>query len=66
MKVFSSSHSSGVLWISGSIIEYPILLHILPLLGFAAFFAHEVVGIIAIQVFLKRLVVAGLTGKAVE
>ena len=39
----------------GSIIKYPMLLYIPPILGFAAFSAHEVSGISAIQVFFATI-----------
>lgn len=42
---------SGMVGIGGSIIKYPMLLYIPPLLGFAAFTAQEVSAISAIQVF---------------
>ncbi|WP_019243844.1 MULTISPECIES: sulfite exporter TauE/SafE family protein [Bacillus] len=44
------SFISGMVGIGGSIINYPMLLYIPPLLGFTAFSAHEVSGISAIQV----------------
>jgi len=44
-----------MLGIGGSIIKYPMLLYIPPLLGFAAFSAHEVAGISAIQVFFATI-----------
>lgn len=44
------SFISGMVGIGGSIINYPMLLYIPPLLGFTAFTAHEVSGISAIQV----------------
>ncbi|QNR20006.1 sulfite exporter TauE/SafE family protein [Exiguobacterium sp. Helios] len=49
------SYISGMLGIGGSIIKYPMLLYIPPLLGFAAFSAHEVAGISAIQVFFATI-----------
>lgn len=52
---FVGSYISGVLGIGGSIIKYPMLLYIPPLLGFAAFSAHEVAGISAIQVFFATI-----------
>ena len=48
---FVGSFISGMVGIGGSIIKYPMLLYIPPLLGMAAFTAHEVSGISAIQVF---------------
>ncbi|MFB4163940.1 sulfite exporter TauE/SafE family protein [Alteribacillus sp. JSM 102045] len=47
---FIGSFISGMVGIGGSIIKYPMLLYIPPMLGFAAFTAHEVSGISAIQV----------------
>lgn len=41
--------------IGGSIIKYPMLLYIPSILGFAAFTAHEVSGISAIQVFFATI-----------
>lgn len=41
--------------IGGSIIKYAMLLHIPPLFGFAAFTAHEVSGISAVQVFFATI-----------
>jgi uncharacterized protein len=52
---FIGSFFSGMLGIGGSIINYPILLYVPPLLGFAAFTAHEVTGIGAVQVFFATL-----------
>jgi len=52
---FIGSYISGMLGIGGSIIKYPMLLYIPPLLGFAAFTAHEVSGISAIQVFFASI-----------
>lgn len=48
---FVGSFVSGMLGIGGAIIKYPMLLYIPPLLGFAAFSAHEVSGISAVEVF---------------
>ena len=42
---FIGSYISGMLGIGGSIIKYPMLLYIPPLVGVAAFSAHEVSGI---------------------
>src|SRR5690606_25961892 len=47
---FIGSYISGMLGIGGSIIKYPMLLYIPPLFGLAAFSAHEVSGISAVQV----------------
>ncbi|GLV14937.1 UPF0721 transmembrane protein [Alicyclobacillus hesperidum] len=44
------SFISGMLGIGGSIVKYPMLLYIPPLLGVAAFTAHQVSGISAVQV----------------
>lgn len=52
---FIGSFISGMVGIGGSIIKYPMLLYIPPLLGMAAFTAHEVAGISAIQVFFATL-----------
>ncbi|HSH24843.1 MAG TPA: sulfite exporter TauE/SafE family protein [Massilibacterium sp.] len=52
---FVGSFISGMVGIGGSIIKYPMLLYIPPLLGFAAFTAHEVSGISAIQVFFATI-----------
>lgn len=52
---FLGSFVSGMLGIGGAIINYPMLLYIPPLLGFMAFSAHEVSGIIAIQVFFASI-----------
>ncbi|GAB0170330.1 sulfite exporter TauE/SafE family protein [Lysinibacillus sp. CTST325] len=48
---YVGSFVSGMLGIGGAIIKYPMLLYIPPLLGFAAFSAHEVSGISAVEVF---------------
>lgn len=47
---FVGSFVSGMLGVGGSIIKYPMLLYIPPLFGLAAFTAHEVSGISAVQV----------------
>ncbi|WP_432363229.1 sulfite exporter TauE/SafE family protein [Sporosarcina sp. UB5] len=52
---FVGSYISGMVGIGGSIIKYPMLLYIPPLLGLAAFSAHEVSGISAIQVFFATI-----------
>ncbi len=52
---FIGSYVSGMLGIGGSIIKYPMLLYIPPLLGLTAFTAHEVSGISAIQVFFATI-----------
>lgn len=52
---FIGSYVSGMLGIGGSIIKYPMLLYIPPMLGIAAFSAHEVAGISAVQVFFATI-----------
>ncbi|MBM7693340.1 putative membrane protein YfcA [Peribacillus deserti] len=52
---FIGSFFSGMLGIGGAIINYPILLYIPPLMGLNGFTAHEVSGIVAIQVFVATL-----------
>lgn len=52
---FIGSFISGMVGIGGSIIKYPMLLYIPPLLGFTAFTAHEVSGISAVQVFFATI-----------
>ncbi|MFZ3578331.1 sulfite exporter TauE/SafE family protein [Virgibacillus sp. DJP39] len=52
---FAGSYVSGMLGIGGSIIKYPMLLYIPPLLGVAAFTAHEVSGISAVQVLFATI-----------
>ncbi|WP_186278859.1 sulfite exporter TauE/SafE family protein [Lysinibacillus sp. BW-2-10] len=52
---FIGSFLSGMLGVGGSIIKYPMLLYIPPLFGLAAFTAHEVSGISAIQVFFASI-----------
>ncbi|NMD69220.1 sulfite exporter TauE/SafE family protein [Bacillus sp. DNRA2] len=52
---FFGSYISGMLGIGGSIIKYPMLLYIPPLMGYAAFTAHEVSGISAVQVFFATI-----------
>ncbi|KIL49250.1 sulfite exporter TauE/SafE family protein [Jeotgalibacillus soli] len=52
---FLGSYLSGMLGIGGSIIKYPMLLYIPPLFGIAAFNAHEVAGISAVQVFFATI-----------
>lgn len=52
---FAGSFVSGMVGIGGSIIKYPMLLYIPPLLGFTAFTAHEVSGISAVQVFFATI-----------
>jgi len=57
---FLGSFLSGMLGVGGSIIKYPLLLYIPPLFGIAAFSAHEVSGISAIQVLFASF--AGVWG----
>lgn len=52
---FVGSFVSGMLGIGGAIIKYPMLLYIPPLLGFAAFSAHEVSGISAVEVLFASM-----------
>lgn len=52
---FIGSFVSGMLGVGGSIIKYPMLLYIPPLFGLAAFSAHEVSGISAIQVLFASI-----------
>jgi uncharacterized protein len=52
---FIGSYISGMVGIGGSIIKYPMLLYIPPLLGYAAFSAHEVSGMSAVQVFFATI-----------
>ncbi|KUP05671.1 membrane protein [Bacillus coahuilensis m2-6] len=52
---FIGSFISGMVGIGGSIIKYPMLLYIPPVLGYMAFTAHEVSGISAVQVFFATI-----------
>ncbi|WEK55492.1 MAG: sulfite exporter TauE/SafE family protein [Candidatus Cohnella colombiensis] len=52
---FVGSLISGMVGIGGSIIKYPMLLYIPPVLGFVAFSAQEVSAISAVQVFFATL-----------
>lgn len=52
---FIGSYISGMLGIGGSIIKYPMLLYLPPLLGLTAFTAHEVSGISAVQVLFATI-----------
>jgi uncharacterized protein len=52
---FIGSYISGMLGIGGSIIKYPMLLYIPPMFGLAAFTAHEVSGISAVQVLFATI-----------
>ncbi|MBD3109827.1 sulfite exporter TauE/SafE family protein [Bacillus sp. AGMB 02131] len=57
---FIGSFVSGMLGVGGSIIKYPMLLYIPQLFGIAAFTAHEVSGISAVQVLFASI--AGVWG----
>lgn len=46
---------SGMLGIGGAIIKYPMLLYIPPIFGLTAFSAHQVSGIVAVEVFVTSL-----------
>lgn len=52
---FVGSFISGLVGIGGSIIKYPMLLYLPPALGVAAYTAHEVSGISAVQVFFATI-----------
>jgi uncharacterized protein len=52
---FIGSFISGMVGIGGSIIKYPMLLYLPPLFGLAAFSAHEVSGVSAVQVFFATI-----------
>ncbi|WP_077622966.1 sulfite exporter TauE/SafE family protein [Sediminibacillus massiliensis] len=52
---FVGSFISGMVGIGGSIIKYPLLLYIPPLVGMSALTAHEVSGISAIQVLFATV-----------
>ena len=56
---FFGAFLSGLLGIGGAIINYPMILFLPPLLGVGSFTAHEVSGMIAVQVFVSTL--AGMT-----
>lgn len=49
------SFISGLVGIGGTVIKYPMLLYIPPLLGFPAYSAHEVSGISAVQILFSAL-----------
>ncbi|MFT0800034.1 sulfite exporter TauE/SafE family protein [Bacillus swezeyi] len=49
------SFMSGMLGVGGAIINYPLLLYVPVLLGFAGFNAYQVSGIVAVQVFFATL-----------
>ena len=46
---------SGLLGIGGSVINYPMLLYIIPLVGLTALTSHEISGIIAVQVVASTM-----------
>lgn len=52
---FIGSYISGLVGIGGAIVNYPMLLYIPPLLGMTAFTAHQVTGIVAMQVLFSTL-----------
>ncbi|WP_054949274.1 sulfite exporter TauE/SafE family protein [Numidum massiliense] len=52
---FVGSFVSGMLGIGGSIVNYPLLLYVPPLVGVTALTAHDVTGINAVQVFFATL-----------
>jgi uncharacterized protein len=52
---FIGSFISGMVGIGGAIINFPMLLYIPPLLGFATFTSHQVSGISAVQVFFATI-----------
>lgn len=52
---FIGSFISGMVGVGGAIIMYPLLLYVVPMLGFSGFSAHEVSGISAFQVVFSTL-----------
>lgn len=52
---FVGSYISGMVGIGGSIIKYPLLLYIPPLLGVASYSSQEVAAVSAVQVFFATL-----------
>ncbi|KWW21317.1 hypothetical protein AS888_17150 [Peribacillus simplex] len=52
---FIGSYISGMLGIGGAIINYPLLLFVPPIFGLAAFSAHDVTGISAVQVLFASI-----------
>ncbi|WP_163970273.1 sulfite exporter TauE/SafE family protein [Oceanobacillus halotolerans] len=52
---FIGSYISGMVGIGGSIIKYPMLLYIPPMIGLTAYSAHEVSGISAVQVLFATI-----------
>lgn len=53
---FIGSFLSGMLGIGGAIVKYPLLLYIPPMFGLAAFTAHEVSGISAIEILFTSMI----------
>jgi uncharacterized membrane protein YfcA len=52
---FAGSFISGLVGVGGAIINYPLLLYIPVLLGVTAMTAHQVTGVVAVQVFFSTL-----------
>lgn len=52
---FIGSFISGMVGIGGAIINFPMLLYVPSILGFTPFTAHQVSGIVAIQVFFATI-----------
>ncbi|OIK13364.1 sulfite exporter TauE/SafE family protein [Bacillus sp. MUM 13] len=52
---FAGSFISGLVGVGGAIINYPMLLYIPAILGIGAMTAHQVTGVVAIQVFFSTL-----------
>lgn len=52
---FIGSFISGMVGIGGAIINFPMLLYVPSILGFSPFTAHQVSGIVAIQVFFATI-----------
>ncbi len=52
---FVGSFISGMVGIGGSVVKYPMLLYIPPLLGLTHFTAHEVAGVSAVQVIFATI-----------
>ncbi|WP_010304772.1 sulfite exporter TauE/SafE family protein [Kurthia senegalensis] len=53
---FVGSLLSGMLGMGGAIIKYPLLLFVPPLFGLAAFSAHQISGMIAVEVFFSAFI----------
>lgn len=53
---FVGSLLSGMLGMGGAIIKYPLLLFVPSLLGVATFSAHQISGMIAVEVFFSALI----------